>query len=304
MPIATDEKMPKTRYGNLSVLYFLERKRYGKENKYVYIDYYRCRCDCGRECDASLSLMRRGLKVNCGCTGREAIRRSKIIDLSGQRFGRLLVKSLDGPGKRGAIWNCVCDCGTEKKMVSADLVHGGVVSCGCYKRAVNGQTSRTHGMSSTATYKIWQGMHKRCNNPKCRTYPLYGGRGIKVCERWESFENFLEDMGERPADNLSLDRIDNEGDYEPGNCRWATDTEQVNNTRRNNRITFNGVTQNLGQWAKQTGLPRDAIFLRIKRGWSVERALTTPLRPGGNTKADVSAFRSPASYPDRPRDLG
>lgn len=112
-------------------------------------------------------------------------------------------------------------------------------------------------------------------NPKSASYPNYGGRGIKVCERWMDFDNFLADMGERP-EGLEIDRKDNDGNYEPGNCRWATIKQQCNNTRYNHKITYNGKTLNLVEWASVLGMKKGTLGNRLKRGWSIERALTTP----------------------------
>lgn len=140
-----------------------------------------------------------------------------------------------------------------------------------------GKFQPTHGMTKTPTYQSWQAMLKRCTNPNHIFYKYYGGIGIKVCERWRKFENFLADMGERPADR-SLDRINNDGNYEPGNCRWATRKEQGRNTRANKFITFRGETLCLEEWALRTGLGKYVLSHRLSTGkWSIEKALTTPL---------------------------
>jgi hypothetical protein len=122
-------------------------------------------------------------------------------------------------------------------------------------------------------------MKARCNNPQNPNYPRYGARGVKVCERWESdFVNFLEDMGRSPGPGYSLEREDNDGNYEPSNCRWATKTEQARNRRSNKRLTFRGLTLTQAEWAERTGIPQSTLHLRVKYGWTVERALTQPLR--------------------------
>jgi hypothetical protein len=133
----------------------------------------------------------------------------------------------------------------------------------------------------TAEYGIWKGMRQRCTNPTVRDYHRYGGRGIEVCERWESFTAFLADVGPRPGPGYSLDRIDNDGDYEPGNVRWATAKEQQRNTDRVRRFTYQGETLTLPEWAERVGMPAALIGRRVWSGWSVEAALTTPpLRRG------------------------
>jgi hypothetical protein len=135
-------------------------------------------------------------------------------------------------------------------------------------------------MYRTSTYSIWIGMRQRCTNPNAPHYGCYGGRGIKVCERWQLYENFLSDMGERPT-GLSIDRVNNDGDYEPSNCRWATKQEQVENTRSNRTLTLNGETLTLSAWARRLGWPPVTIHNRLLRGWSVEDALTKPRNPSG-----------------------
>lgn len=200
----------------------------------------------------------------------------KIKDLTGQRFGKLTVLSFAGLGKRGlALWNCKCDCGNEITVYGIYMRNGSTKSCGCLAIDVLKSRSKTHGMSKTRLYGIWNGIKSRCNNPRRKKYPDYGGRGIKVCEKWEkSFEAFRDwSMANGYADDLTIDRIDINGDYCPDNCRWVTTQQQANNRRSNIHLTYHGETHNLTEWSSITGIPMATIRRRIELGWSHEEAL-------------------------------
>lgn len=167
--------------------------------------------------------------------------RSHFDDLTSKRFGKLSVKfRATDIGIYPIKWRCMCDCGVEKDVSAANLRNGTTNSCGCLRAKVNGERFRTHGKTKSPTYRVWSGMRTRCTNPSSTNYASYGGRGIKCCERWKSFENFLEDMGERPH-GMSLDRIDVNGNYEPSNCRWASPQEQAQNRRATKLINKDGL---------------------------------------------------------------
>jgi len=202
-------------------------------------------------------------------------------DLTGTTFGRLVVTRYAGrAGKRNQhAWTCTCDCGRECVRTGASL-RGGSFSCGCARVEQRARANRTHGMFGTLTYRVWAKMIERCSSPKARGYEHYGGRGITVCERWRtSFQAFADDMGERPSRCYSIDRYpDKNGNYEPGNCRWATSVQQNRNRRNNTILAYAGESKCIAEWADQLGIPRMLISTRLQRGWTVERALgTAPL---------------------------
>ena len=164
-------------------------------------------------------------------------------------------------------------------IAGQDLRAGDSTSCGCAKTNRIKALKYSHGMAATPEYEIWQGMLKRCRNPKSAAYKNYGGRGIQVCERWQkSFQNFLDDMGLRPAKHLTIERIDNDKNYEPDNCRWATRTEQCQNKRNNRLITYNNQTLCLSAWARILGQSRGMLKDRLRRGWTIKETLETPSR--------------------------
>ena len=206
-------------------------------------------------------------------------------DLTGQRFGRLAVINRRGSSRQGkAMWFCRCDCGQEVVVRSRDLKSGGTKSCGCPRTHVVTARCLTHGHSRrgmrTQVYRVWYGMIQRCNNPKQPSYYRYGGRGITVCKRWRKFENLLKDMGEPPTDRHQIDRIDNDKGYCKSNCRWVTPQENSRNTRRNCWLMFKGRRQCVAAWAEEMGICPAVLQARLRLGWSVERALTKPVRNG------------------------
>ena len=190
------------------------------------------------------------------------------LQLIGRRFGLLTVVTSVYTTTGAPAWECKCDCGGVSVVTSGRLTSGNTKSCGCRKRAVLGESTTKHGHSRkaglTRTYRIWRGMKTRCENTKSAVYARYGGRGITVCERWQRYENFVADMGECP-DGLTLDRIDNNGGYEPGNCRWASYKDQSRNQRTNRNITWKGRTMCLSAWAELVDKDASWLWKRLKR---------------------------------------
>lgn len=199
---------------------------------------------------------------------------SRHIELqSGQRFGRLAVLTWDAERRR---WRCRCDCGNDSLVSGSHLWDGSTKSCGCLKQET--KSRRTHGRSQTTEYRIWNGIRQRCENPRRRFYPAYGGRGIAVCEHWKSFANFYADMGPRPSARHTIERVDNSGNYEPTNCVWATRTNQARNRRSNRLVIFGGESRTLAEWVELADLPYPTVWARLLKGWPIARALITPVR--------------------------
>ncbi len=210
-------------------------------------------------------------------------RKTTTIPL-GSKFGLLTVEAYvgffqkNGTTHKWHYYRCRCDCGDETILTDRALVTGNTKSCGCWYRK--------HGHAGdrrSPTYRAWLAMRQRCLNPNAKNYPGWGGRGITICKRWDSFKNFLADMGERP-DGLQLDRRDNDGPYSPENCRWATAEEQANNRRSSRLETMDGRTQTLTQWAREFNTPRCRVYKRLRLGWPIRRALTEP-RVGPSRRA-------------------
>lgn len=212
---------------------------------------------------------------------------SKIKDLTGQKFTRLTVLGLHEIRAKNSYWHCVCECGNKMITRSDALKSGRAKSCGCLHKesASNICKSRntTHGKAGSKTYKIWVGMLSRCTNPNTNCFKSYGGRGISICERWRTFENFIADMGECPP-GLSIDRIDVNGDYEPSNCRWADMKTQSRNKRKNRLLTHNNQTRCVAEWAEIYGVDRCIIKDRLRLGWDTQDALEIPVRHMNRSK--------------------
>ncbi len=203
----------------------------------------------------------------------------KIIVKSGDKYGRFkILQEIFEPG-RYRKFQCECSCGVIKIVQLDTLRLGKVISCGCYRSENFKKINLRHGYSKRSKrskiYQVWHSMKQRCQNPKNKSYPRYGGRGIEVCERWQKFINFVEDMKE-PQHGQSLERIDNARGYSKENCKWATVWEQAANKRNNRLLTYGGKTQMLAQWGRETGIARDTLSSRIKKGWTPSQVINTP----------------------------
>lgn len=223
---------------------------------------------------------------------RKTRRGPTYIDLTGRRFGRLLVAGDSGKRSNGRaiLWRCKCDCeeGKEVLVIGPSLKRGKTQSCGCLqieKARDRSNKHKTHGMTSTPEYKAWLAMKHRCYYPKDISYSRYGARGITVCDRWlYSFENFYVDMGSKPSPKYSIERKDNSLGYSPDNCIWATAKQQARNRRDNRLLTFQGVTKTIAEWAETLGIQPTVISNRIADGWSIKRTLTEPINNTGRKR--------------------
>jgi hypothetical protein len=229
-------------------------------------------CDTVFEYETSAGRTRKYCCPACYYVARKGFGRK---DLTGQRFGLLTVIQYAGASStRTSLWVARCECGNEKTVRRASLIDGLTKSCGCL-HAPHGET-RNHATSPE--WNSWSAMRARCENQSDPAWKDYGGRGVRVCERWQTFEVFLADMGRRPTSSHSIDRFpDKNGNYEPSNCRWATKKEQARNTRQNRILEYNGEALCMAEWAERLGVRPQRIHARLKRGWSVARALTEPV---------------------------
>lgn len=202
--------------------------------------------------------------------------RITIIEYGGCPISRVVNTHRSNRPSNGSsfYWHGICECGTPTLTLGKHLLSGRTQSCGCLSKELTSVRNRTHGLAKHPLYRKWVDMHTRCSNPKSQSYKYYGGRGITVCERWKSFEDFYHDMIPTWKRGLTLERKEANGNYTPENCIWATHIEQCNNRRRNRKITFNGQTLTAIQWERKIGKPWYTIVRRLNSGWSVEDALT------------------------------
>ena len=219
---------------------------------------------------------------------------SKLVDLTDKRFGKLFVleRAEDyvlSSGRKLVQWLCLCDCGEKVLVIGDNLKNGNTTSCGCYKKKLMQQKQIKHGLSGSRISVIYQHMKDRCFNKNDKRYDNYGGRGITICNEWlgeNGFINFYNwSMANGYNDNLTIDRIDVNGNYEPSNCRWETFETQQNNRTNNHLLTYNGETMTMAMWAKRMNMNYKTLANRIlQSGWTVEDALTRPVRENSKNK--------------------
>ncbi len=222
----------------------------------------------------------------------------RFVDLTGRPFHRLTAREYVGKRNGSFLWRCDCQCGRSATVLAYSLVSGGTKSCGCLKIETDAARYYKHGGKGTPEYGVWKKMRARCNNPNHDKYAYYGGRGIKVCERWDDFANFLADVGPRPTRQHSIDRREVDGDYCPENCAWATKKEQMNNTRRNVFLEYEGERRTVAEWSDLLGVSRLMIYSRISYGWPTDLALTLPphARPEGVPRTEQFRQQGRAHY--------
>jgi hypothetical protein len=237
-------------------------------------NFWLCRCACGKEVVVEQNKLKSGHTKSCGCL--------RIKDLTGQRFGRLTVVGLDSIRNKKSYWLCKCECGNEC-LVRSDLLQcNNTLSCGCYvkDRSLLPLPEYTEEVALKKAKSILKGIKQRCYNSNSTKYSIYGGRGIIVCDRWKDKQtglaSFLADMGVPPSHKHQLDRIDNDGSYEPGNCRWVTNQQNNRNKQSDFDVTYKGENKQLGKWVEELDLDFSTTKNRILCGWSVEEAFTTP----------------------------
>lgn len=204
----------------------------------------------------------------------------KLCDISGKRFNRWTVLSRAEENDRFGkpMWVCQCDCGNIRTISGASLKSGNSKSCGCLKNEAASARASTHGQANTRLYGIWQGIKKRCENKNCSNYKNYGGRGIKVCAEWNTFENFFQwAMNNGYSESLTIDRIDTDGNYDPNNCRWVDYITQANNKRNNRLITVFGETHTMSEWSKIKHIPYSRLNSRVNQyKMNDEQAVLSP----------------------------
>lgn len=233
---------------------------------------WECVCDCGNIKTIAGKSLRNGNSKSCGCLQKEIVS-AMGENLVGKKFGRIAVVEKVGKRKNKIIWMCKCDCGGIIPVSGDSLKSGNTKSCGCYKSYATANRNRTHNKSATRIYGIWHAMKQRCYYEKNVCYKDYGGRGISVCKEWlNDFQAFYDwAMTNGYADDLTLDRIDVNGNYEPNNCKWSTQEEQATNKRNSRYIEYHGELKTLSEWSKITKIDHKTISYRIEKGYPMDK---------------------------------
>lgn len=233
-----------------------------------------CRCTCGNLIEKYSQDLIRKQNLSCGCWKKEILSELKTNDLTGKRFNRLTVLRRVANYRDKPKWLCRCDCGKEVEVLASNLTSNHSKSCGCYNVEQAIKNATKHEMYGTRLYKIWQDMKRRCESPVELSYKNYGGRGIKVCQEWSEFQPFMDwALNNGYQEDLTIDRINVNGNYEPNNCKWSTLKEQARNKRNNYMVSFNGETKPLATWCEIFNLNYNTVYMRLKKyRWSVEEA--------------------------------
>lgn len=265
------------RYGRLLAIKHIGKNGSGKT-------LWECHCDCGNIKNITTSDLSSGRVNSCGCLRKEITAKKNFKDLTGKVFGQWTVVERGKTNNcRKIEWICECSCGNIGEVSGNSLLAGKSTMCKECLRKIQSKKAKTHGKSRSRIYKIFCGMKSRCFNPNNYSYSHYGARGIVVCNEWmgdNGFDNFYEwSMKNGYSDELSIDRIDVNGNYEPANCRWATNKEQANNTRKNKKYEYNNQCHTLKEWSEIVGIDYFTLVSRINKcNWNFERAIKEPVK--------------------------
>ena len=264
-----------TRHGQLIIESVFECA--SKRKKVLFL----CRCDCGNVTFVNPQFLLEGKITNCKHDWKP---RQNVMAIIGQKFSRLTVEGIIPSGliAKKSMCQCRCDCGNISFVSPYALISGHTHSCGCLDSEVLIRRNFKHGLSDTRIYGIWRDIKKRCNNPNFWAYEYYGGKGVKVCDEWSDFQSFYDwSISHGYNDTLTIDRIDNEGDYSPDNCRWVTRIENCNNKSNNRFYSLEGTSKTLPQWSRTEGVTVSASIIRdrLERGWDLESAIYMPKQP-------------------------
>ena len=263
-----NEELTGKTYNRLTVVEFAERRK-GKI-------YLKCKCSCGNETIVEKYSLVHGNTKSCGCLISESSHNTHFEDLSGMRYGKLLVLSREKSKNKKTMWKCICECGNTSVVGAIDLKRGSTKSCGCLKFE---SRNSTHGLSKTRLHSIWSGMKERCYRKNSPAYKWYGERGITIYQEWiDDFMNFYNwAMDNGYEDGLSIDRINVNENYEPSNCRWIPLEEQALNTRTTKFLTYKGETKTVSEWCEITGIKKTTMLNRMRLGFTAEECIEMPI---------------------------